>query len=150
VTSQFEARRAPGPWAVSGELVAAHTADAVAEIDKEIERLRQDDVTDKELAETKDEIIGAFPARFATAAQLAAQISALAIYDLPATELDGFVAKIAAVTRDDVKKTALKYLRPDNLLIVVVGDRASNEPALKKLAEVERRDLDGNLIEPGK
>jgi zinc protease len=150
VTSQFDARRAPGPWTVGGEFVAAHTADAVEEIDKEIARLRQDDVTDKELAETKNEIIGAFPARFATAAQLAAQMAALAVYDLPATELDGFVAKIAAVTRDDVKKTALKYLRPDNLLIVVVGDRASTESSLKKLAEVERRDLDGNLIEPGK
>jgi predicted Zn-dependent peptidase len=60
------------------------------------------------------------------------------------------VTKIAAVSKDDVKKTALKYLRPDNLLIVVVGDRASIESSLKKLAEVERRDLDGNLIEPGK
>ena len=150
VSSQFDARRAPGPWTVGGEFVAAHTADAVAEIGKEIEKLRADEVTDKELAETKDEIIGAFPARFATAAQLAAQMATLAVYNLPPTELDGFVAKIAAVTKDDVKRMAHKYLRPDNLLTVVVGDRASNEAALKKLAEVERRDLDGNPIEPGK
>jgi zinc protease len=61
VGSQFEARRATGPWTVSGEFVAAHTADAVEEILKEIEKLRADDVTDKELAETKDEIIGASP-----------------------------------------------------------------------------------------
>jgi predicted Zn-dependent peptidase len=77
-------------------------------------------------------------------------MAALAVYALPPTELDGFVTKIAAVNRDDVKKTAVKYLRPDNFLIVVVGDRASTESSLKKLAEVERRDLDGNLIEPGK
>jgi zinc protease len=150
VGSQFDARRSIGPWTVSGEFVAAHTADAVEEIVKEIEKLRAEDVTNKELAETKDEIIGAFPARFATAGQLASQMTALAVYDLPPTELDGFVAKIAAVNKELVRQTARKYFRPDNLLIVVVGDRASNEAALRKIAEVERRDLDGNLIETSK
>ena len=150
VGSQFDARRATGPWTVSGEFVAAHTADAVEEILKEIEKLRSEDVTDKELAETKDEIIGAFPARFATAGQLASQMTALAVYDLPPTELDGFVAKIAAVNKAQVRQMARKYFRPDNLLIVVVGDRTSNEAALRKIAEVERRDLDGNPIETSK
>jgi zinc protease len=150
VNSQFDVRRAPGPWTVSGDFVAAHTADAVAEIGKEIEKLRSEDVTDKELAETKDEIIGGFPARFATASQLAAQMTALAVYDLSPTELDGFVAKIAAVDKEQVRKTAQKYFRPDNLLIVVVGDRASNEPSLRKLGAVELCDLDGNPIEPAK
>ena len=150
VSSQFEARRATGPWTVSGEFVAAHTTDAVEEILKEIERLRAEDVTDKELAETKDEIIGAFPARFATASQLASQMTALAVYDLPPTEFDGFIAKIAAVDKAQVRQMARKYFRPDNLLIVVVGDRTSNEAPLRKIAEVERRDLDGNVIEQGK
>jgi zinc protease len=150
VGSQFEVRRATGPWTVSGEFVAAHTADAVEEILKEIEKLRADDVSDKELAETKDEIIGSFPARFATAAQLASQMTALAVYDLPPNELDGFMAKIAAVNKEQVRQMARKYFRPDNLLIVVVGDRTSNEAPLRKLAEVERRDLDGNIIETNK
>jgi zinc protease len=149
VGSQFDARRSTGPWTVGGEFVAAHTADAVAEILKEIEKLRAEDVTDKELAETKDEIIGAFPARFATASQLASQMTALAVYDLPPTELDTFVGKIAAVDKKQVRAMARKYFRPDNLLIVVVGDRTSNEAALRKIAELEYRDLDGNLIEPG-
>ncbi len=150
VGSQFDARRSVGPWTISGEFVAAHTADAVAEILKEIEKLRAEDVTDKELAETKDEIVGAFPARFATASQLASQMTALAVYDLPPTELDSFVGKIAAVDKQQVRAMARKYFRPDNLLIVVVGDRVGNEAALRKIAEVERRDLDGNLIEPGR
>jgi zinc protease len=150
VSSQFDARRFVGPWTVRGEFVAAHTADSVREIIDEIEKLRTDDVTDKELAETKDELIGAFPARFATARLLASQMAALAVYGLPPTELDGFVAKIAAVDKSQVRKMAQKYFRPDHLLTVVVGDRAGNEAALRKLAEVEQRDLDGNLIEPGK
>ena len=77
-------------------------------------------------------------------------MTALAVYDLPPTELDGFIAKIAAVDKAQVRQMARKYFRPDNLLIVVVGDRTSNETPLRKIAEVERRDLDGNVLEPGK
>ena len=51
------------------------------------------------------------------------------------------------VTKEQVRQTARKYFRPDHLLMVVVGDRTSNEAALRKIAEVEHRDLDGNLIE---
>jgi zinc protease len=150
VSSQFDARKLDGPWTVSGEFVADHTADSVQEIIKEIDKLRADDVADKELGEVKDEIIGAFPARFATAEQVASQAAALAIYDLPGNELETFTKKIAAVDKTQVRKMARKYFRPDNLLIVVVGDRASNEGPLRKIAEVEARDLDGGIIEPGK
>ncbi len=146
IGSMFEARRAPGPWTAGGEFVANHTADSVAEILKEISTLGSDEVGEKELKETKDEIIRAFPARFATANQVAAQMAALAVYDLPDKELQTFSARIAAVTAADVRKTAQKYLRPDNLVIVVVGDRTSIEPSLRKIGEVELRDLDGAPI----
>jgi len=150
ISSQFDARKHGGPWLISGEFVAGHTTDAALEIIKEIEKLRTEDVTDKELGEVKNEIIGAFPARFATADQLASQMAGLSVFDLPPGELDTFMKKIAAVGKADVRKMAQKYFRPDNLLIVVVGDRASNESALRKVAEVEHRDLDGARIEPVK
>jgi len=70
--------------------VAEHTADSVTEILKEIVALRSDEVGEKELKETKDEIVRAFPARFATANQVAAQMAALAVYDLPDKELETF------------------------------------------------------------
>jgi predicted Zn-dependent peptidase len=143
VGSSFDARRTPGPWSAGGEFVAAHTADAVAEIVKEIEALRLEDVTDRELQETKDEIVKAFPAHFATANQVAAQMAALAVYGLPDRELTTFCAKIAAVTTTDVRKMAQKYLRPERLAVVVVGDRNTSESPLRKIAEVELRDLDG-------
>ncbi len=150
VTSRFDARRAAGPWTVSGEFVVEHTADAVKEILKEMGRMRTGDVTSAELADTKAEIIGAFPARFATASQLATQMATLSVYDLPPTELGTFVRQIAAVSLEQVHRMAQKYFRPDNLLVVVVGDRASNEPALSRLATIERRDQEGALIEQAK
>jgi len=146
VGSMFEARRTPGPWTAGGEFVAEHTADSVTEILKEVSTLRSDEVGDKELKDTKDEIIRAFPARFATANQVAAQMAALAVYDLPDKDLETFTARIASVTAADVRKTAQKYLHPDNLVVVVVGDRNHIESSLRKIADVELRDIDGAPI----
>jgi predicted Zn-dependent peptidase len=144
VGSSFEARRTPGPWTAGGEFVAAHTAESVSEILGEVKKLRDEDVSDKELQETKDELIKAFPARFSTVNQIAGQMAALAVYDLPDNELETYTKKIAAVSRAEVRKMAQKYLVPEKLSIVVVGDQKANEAALRKIADLELRDLDGN------
>jgi zinc protease len=146
VSSFFEARRTPGPWTAGGEFVAAHTAESVAEILKEIKTLRDEDVSDKELQETKDEIVKAFPARFSTVNQIAGQMAALAVYDLPDKELETFTKKVSAVSRADVRKMAQKYLQTEKLSIVVVGDQKANEAALRKMGEVELRDVDANPV----
>jgi zinc protease len=142
--SLFDARKAPGPWSAGGEFVALHTADAVGEMVKEVKRLRDEDVPDKELQATKDELIKGFPARFATVNQIAGAMAALAVYDLPDNDYELFARRIAGVTTSDVRKTAQKYLTPDHLAIVVVGDQKGNEAALRKIADLELRDVDGN------
>jgi zinc protease len=149
VSSFFEARRTPGPWTAGGEFIAVHTADSVAEILKEIKTLRDEDVSDKELQDTKDELVKAFPARFSTVNQIAAQMAALAVYDLPDNELSTYTKKVSAVSRADVHKMAQKYLQSEKLAVVVVGDQKGNEAALRKLADLEVRDLDGNTIAGG-
>src|SRR3989442_7608999 len=93
----FEARRPPGPWPAGGEFVAAHTAESVSEILREVKSLRDEEVSDKELQETKDELVKAFPARFATVNQIAGQMAALAVYDLPDNDLENYTKRIAAV-----------------------------------------------------
>jgi zinc protease len=148
VSSQFDMRKAPGPWLVAGEFIAAHTIESVEEVIKEITQLRDQPVGAKELADVKAEINGAFPARFATASQAAGQFAVLALHGLPASDLDVFTKKIAAVTPAEVQTTARKYFRPENLLVVVVGDRKSLAAPLGKLGTVEIRDLDGNPVAP--
>ena len=146
VSSLFEARRTPGPWWAGGEFIAAHTADAIAELLREVKLLRDELVTDKELDETKDEIVNAFPTRFATVNQVAGQMAALAVYGLPDNDLATFTRKISAVTRADVQRVARKYLDPDRMAIAVVADQKAHEAALRKVAEVEVRDPEGNPL----
>jgi len=140
--SSFEMRRTPGPAAAGGEFVAAHTADAVGEILKEMRTMATTEVTDEELARAKDNFIRGFPARFSTRASTAALLGELSIYGLPDSFLTDYTKKLQAVTKADVLRVAKRFLT-DKVAIVVVGDRASEEAALRKLAPLELRDLDG-------
>jgi predicted Zn-dependent peptidase len=144
--SSFDSRKTPGPFSAGGEFVAPHTADSVSEILKELDSIRDTDVTDAELARAKDQITKSFPARFATRASVAAQLAELAVFGLPDSYLTAYTTKIAAVTKDDVRRVARKYLDPAHLSIVVVGDEKSLHDPLAKLAPVEMRDLDGDPV----
>lgn len=150
--SMFDARKTPGPFSAGGEFVAAHSAESVAEILKEVNGMRDADVTEAELNRAHDQITKSFPARFATRAQVAAQLAELAIYDLPDSYLTEYTKRIRAVTKDDVRRVARKYLDPGRLSIVVVGDKKTLLDPLAKLAPVEVRELDGDpagLAPPG-
>ncbi|HSS40275.1 MAG TPA: pitrilysin family protein, partial [Polyangia bacterium] len=147
--SSFESRRAPGPFSAGGEFVAPHSADSVAEILKEVNGIRDSDVSDAELARAKDQIVKSFPARFATRASAAAQLADLAVFGFPDSYWAEYPKKVMAVTKDDVRRVARKYLDPAHLAIVVVGDRQSIEGPLAKIAPVETRDLDGEPVSAG-
>jgi zinc protease len=144
--STFDARRTPGPFSAGGEFVAAHSAESVGEIVKEINGMRDADVTDAELNRARDQITKSFPARFATRGQVASQLADLAVYGLPDSYLTDFTKKIRAVTKDDVRRVSRKYLDPGRLSIVVVGDQKALQDPLAKIAPVEVRDLEGNTI----
>jgi predicted Zn-dependent peptidase len=147
--STVDSRRTPGPISAGGEFIALHTADSVREILKELANMRDADVTDVELARAKDQIIKSFPARFATRANVAAQLAELAVFGLPDSYITDYTKKVGAVTKADVRRVALKYLDPNRLTIVVVGDRKTLTEPLGKVAPVEERDLDGNPLTSG-
>jgi zinc protease len=141
--SSFEMRRTPGPASAGGEFVAPHTADAVAEILKEMRTIATTEVTDEELGRAKDNFTRSFPARFATRASTAAQLGELAVYGLPDSFLTDYTKNVQAVTKADVLRVAQRFLTGEKLAIIVVGDRASQEVGLRKLAPLEVRDLEG-------
>ena len=148
VYSKFVPYQVAGPWQIYGEFVANKTAESVTELLGEVERIRKEDVPAVELQEAKDALIRAFPAQFSTMPQLADQMANLFVYNLPDNELESFQAKVAAVTAQDVRDMARKYLLPQQMAIVVVGDQASVQAPLSQIAEVELRDIDGKPVKP--
>ena len=139
--SSFDMRRNPGPFRTSGAIVREATAPAVTEMWREIERIRNEPVTEEELAAAQAYLVRRLPARFETAAATADALSALAIYELPLDEYATYPARISRVTRADIQRVAKTYLRPERLRIIVLGDAITVRPALEalKIGDVELR-----------
>lgn len=144
--SSFDSRKTAGPFSAGGEFVAPRSADSVAEIIKEINTMRDSDVTDSELSRAKDQVIRSFPARFATRHAVVNQLAEIAVYGLPDNYLAEYTKKVAAVSKDDVRRVARRYLDPTKLSVIVVGDQKSLRDPLAKIAPVEIRDLDANVV----
>ena len=101
-------RRAAGPFAVRCAVESDVTAPAVADIMAELGRIADDPVEDAELDAARDYLIGVFPLRFETSAQVAGALSGLVVHGLPDDELDRYRPAIAAVGADEVRTAAAR------------------------------------------
>jgi len=94
---------------------------AIREVFKEIRRIREEPVTEKELQDAKAFLIGSFPLRIETSARIASFLVAVEYYGLGVDYMEKYREYIGSVSRDDVLRVAKRYLDPENILLVVVG-----------------------------
>ena len=75
-------------------------------------------------------------------------VSEIYTQDLPENYYQSFVTQINGVTKDDVLRAAQKYLDPEHMAIVIVGDRAKIEGpiAATKIAPIVVLDVNGDPI----
>jgi zinc protease len=146
--SRFTYRRAPGPFAASGEIQTISTKEAVQEFVKELQGIRGSrPVTPQELDVNKQSFIRRFPSSFETTGGISNNLVTLVTYGLPDTYFNDYISKINAVTLDDVNRVANKYLDPSKMAIVIVGDRKVIEPHLTELGmPITVLDIDGNPV----
>ncbi len=124
VHSDFDMRRAAGPFAVRCAVETEVTAPAIADILAELERIREAEVAVEELDAARDYLVGVFPLRFETSAQVAGALAGLVVHGLPDDELDRYRPAVAAVTAADVLAAARAHIDPGQASIAVVGDAA--------------------------
>jgi zinc protease len=124
----------PGPFQASSDVGTPVTAQAVAELVKELEGMRGSrPVTEAEMSFAKNHLTQSYPAQFETPGDVAAQLETLVEYGLPDDYFNTYVRRIRAVTAEEVLRAARKYLDLDHLAIIVVGDRAKIEKSLRAL-----------------
>lgn len=146
VYSGFDMRRGAGPFAVRCSVHTEATVPAISDILGELGRIRLEQVEETELALFRDYLVGVFPLRFETSAQVGAAIAGLVALDLPDDELDRYRPAIAAVGPDEVLAAARTHIRPEEASIVIVGDASRFEAELRDagLGEVTvTRDAEG-------
>lgn len=97
---------------------------AVEEVLREIRRIREQGVTDQELADAKAYLTGSFPLRLDTNRKLVGLISTVEYYKLGLDYADRYPTLIQAVTKEEIIRVARAYLTPDRYVLVVVADQA--------------------------
>ncbi len=122
VHSVFMAQKEPGAFSVSIRTKNESANEVIAETLKEIRRIQAEPVSDKELADSKAYLTGSFPLKMDTYAKIAGMLTSIEIYNLGLDYPQKYSAMINAVTREDIKRVAQKYLHPDSLVIVVVAN----------------------------
>lgn len=149
--SGFAFRRGAGPFSANAQVQTAVTKQSVMEFMKELNGIRGAmPITDKELLTSKQSLIRGYPSGFETNGQIAGQLSNLVTYDLSDSYFNDYIRNVNSVTMADVNRVANKYLTPDKMAVVIVGDRAAIEPGLREIDVWGRRisyvDAEGNPI----
>ncbi len=147
-SSRFTPRRGAGPFRAESEVQTISTKESIQEFMKELNGIRGSrPVTAAEIEVNKQSFIRSFPAGFETVGDISGQLANLVTYGLPDSYFNDYIAKINAVTADDVNRVANKYLDPSKMAIVIVGDRKVVEPGLKELGwPLVYLDVDGNVV----
>lgn len=112
----------PGVFRAAFQSKNLTTAQAIDIVMEEINRVRATKVSAEELETARNSAIEVFPRIFATAGQVASTFAADEYTKRPADHWSTYRERIAAVTADDVLRVAQKYLQPDKLVVLVVGN----------------------------
>lgn len=123
--SGFDWRRQAGPFVVSTAVKSDITDAAAREVLIEIDRIRAEAISPDELSLATSYLDGVFPIRFETTAAIAAALSVLVIHGLPDDYYDRYRERVRAITTEQILQAAQRYLHPDALQLVAVGDPAA-------------------------
>ncbi|MBI1920315.1 MAG: insulinase family protein [Geobacter sp.] len=135
-------RRFAGIYKAETETKSESTVKAAGLMRDIIAGMMKEQVTEQELALAKDSIINSFIFGFANTASVVSQRARLEYYGYKPGYLENFRDNIAKVTREDVLRVAKRYLHPEALTIVVVGDPAKFDKPLVSLGEVREIKLE--------
>ena len=132
----------PGEWFAYSQTRTDKTAEAILLIIDVVKGLRDTPVPKAELQRTKDSLINSFVFGFESSAQIAFQQMMLAYRGFAPDFLETFTDNIAKVTAEDVQAVAQKYLHPDALTIVAVGNKESFDRPLDTFGEVTEIEIE--------
>jgi zinc protease len=121
VFSALDANVVPGPLLIRAGVNPANVDRALASIDEEIARMAKEGPTDRELAESRQFLIGSLPRRLETNVGIATFLQMVEFFDL-GMDYDLRVPDLLArVTRDDVQAAARAILDPARAAVVIAG-----------------------------
>lgn len=127
----------PGTFTAAFGSDNSKSAQATTIVMEELEKMRSEKVTDAELSTSKNYAVEIFPRFFASAGQVAGTFASDELTDREEGYWDKYRERVSSVTADDVLRVAQKYLHPENLVILGVGNKiqmTAGNPDLKQFS----------------
>jgi predicted Zn-dependent peptidase len=120
-----------GVWLEVADVTTNVTGASLKEIFYEIDRLRTEAPPEVELTGIKNNMVGLFTIQNSSRNGLINQLQFVDQYGLGDAYVAGYVKNVLAVTPEQVRAMAAKYLDPSRMTIAVVGDKKTVEPQLE-------------------
>ncbi len=141
-------QRQSGTFAVRGSVRTDVTTPALQEVFKEIKGISANPPDAKELSRAIGSQMLSLPGQFDTGAATAGAFASLFTNDFPLDYYSKIPQRFGAVTQTELIDMAKKYVAPEKLIVVAVGDKKKIEADLTKLnlGQAEYRDADGVLL----
>ncbi|MHB1296793.1 MAG: M16 family metallopeptidase [Anaerolineae bacterium] len=121
VSSHLEVAPGPHPWSIAAGVNPASIERAVALILQEVARMRDEPITDEELADSRSYLTGALPLHLETNAGIAGFLLRLERYGLGLDYLQRYPGIIHSVTKEDIQRVVRRYLTLDRYVLSMSG-----------------------------
>ena len=125
-----------GLWYESADVTTEYTGASLDEIKKEIVRLQNEAPSKEELQGIQNYESGLYILQNSTPGGIIGQLNFLDVHDLPESFLVDKVKNINAVTPEEIQEMAQKYIQPEKMTLIVVGDKEKINDQIKETMEL--------------
>ena len=141
--SQYDSDELVGSFSANASVRNEVTDSSVVEFIKEFKRLQTEKVSEQELQDAKNNIIGSFGRNLERPQTIASFALNIARYNLPEDYYKTYLQRLGAVSADDIMAASKKYINSDALIITAVGKAADIASKLEQFGEVKYYDFNG-------
>ena len=117
------------------------TAEAIDAIKGEVKKLQDEPITEKELQDTKDRFLNSIVFRYDSPEKILNERMSYEYRGMDPNTFENYIEELKAVTIEDVQEVAKKYLKPDQMEILVVGNKEEIGDQLNKYGDVNEIDI---------
>jgi zinc protease len=136
-----------GPFSASAGVKAEKTDSSLIEFFSEMSAYRSVGISPEELSFTKNSIGQRDALKYETPFQKAAFLQRILDYNLDKDFIERQGSILKEISKNDIDGLAKRYLPLEKMIVVVVGDKASNMEQIRKLGyEVVELDTQGALV----
>ena len=128
----------PGQFTAGGQTQTATTVPFIQSVLGEIDKLQTEPIAESELTSAKESILNSFVFNFQNPSQSLSRLMRYEYFGYPTDFIFQYQAGVKATTVTDVQRVAQEYLKPEQIVTLVVGKSSEMNPPLEDLGTVKK------------